>query len=264
MSSSDIYHKTVVRVEVDRLQIDWKLPFQRQNVRVVIGTGFFFDEKGHILTCAHVVEGAYRVLVQIPWKGTKMHVAKIKGVCPNFDIAVLQIENYKHEHFLKLGKNIQIDQGMEATAVGYPLGSQTLKFSKGIVSGKQGLCYQIDTSLNPGNSGGPLIYNEYVIGINAAGEENAESINYAVPINKFYLIEKLLVRKQRKLVHYPLIFGFEQMQRTTVEFKKYLKNRCEIGGVYINNVIQNTLISKTKLKKGDILCKLYILCMLNL
>ena len=188
MSEEDIYHKTVVRVEVDRLQIDWKLPFQRQNVRVVIGTGFFFDEKGHILTCAHVVEEAYRVLVQIPWKGTKMHVAKIKGVCPNFDIAVLQIENYKNEHFLKLGKNIQIDQGMEATAVGYPLGSQTLKFSKGIVSGKQGLYYQIDTPLNPGNSGGPLIYNEYVIGINAAGEENAESINYAVPINKFYLM----------------------------------------------------------------------------
>jgi S1-C subfamily serine protease len=183
------------------------------------------------------------------------------GVCPFFDLAVIKIKGYKNKSFCKLdsGKTV-IEPGMETYALGYPLGMPHLKVSKGIISGQQYNFYQTDTAINPGNSGGPLLYKGRVIGVNAAGMPawEADGIGYAVPIQRYYSIEKLLydTTKTCKMISYPQYFGLEDYQPTSVDFQKYIGNQCEHGGVYIKKVLPKSPVSTTALKKGDIVCKI--------
>ena len=133
-----------------------------------------------------------------------------------------------------------------------------MKITKGIISGQQYNFYQTDAAINPGNSGGPLMYKNKVIGINAAGMPSfaADGIGYAVPISRFYNIKELLFSTKPTLISYPQYFGFEEFQRTSVDFQKYLKNKCKNGGVYVNKILEKSPVSKTKLKKGNIICKI--------
>ena len=240
---------------------DWQMPFQKMAPIEGSGSGFFVDKQGHILTCAHVVENASHLFVEIPSEGDRKYEADILGVCPFFDLAVIKIKGYKNKSFCKLdsGRTV-IEPGMETYALGYPLGMPHLKVSKGIISGQQYNFYQTDTAINPGNSGGPLLYKGRVIGVNAAGMPawEADGIGYAVPIQRYYSIEKLLydTAKTCKMISYPHYFGFEDYQPTSVDFQKYIGNKCEHGGVYIKKVLPKSPVSTTALKKGDIVCKI--------
>lgn len=257
------YYGNIVRIISYEVGFDWLMPFQKQNARESTGSGFFIDDDGHILTCSHCVEDAMHIYVEIPSEGNKKYEVIVKGVCPYFDLAVLQIDKkktkYKNRSFCELddGKTI-IEPGLETFALGYPLGQNNMKITKGIISGQQYNFYQTDTPINPGNSGGPLLYNNKVIGINAAGipASEAEGIGYCVPIQRFYNIKTLLLNKHKRLIHYPQYFGFEQMQNSSQYINRYFKNKCNNGGVYIKDVIKKSPVSNTSLKKGDILCKI--------
>ena len=253
------YYGNIVRIISHNIGFDWLLPFQTNNTSESSGSGFFIDNKGHILTCSHCVEDAIHVFVEIPSEGNKQYPVKVKGVCPYFDLAILQIIDYKNKTFCELddGKT-RIEPGLETFALGYPLGQDNMKITKGIISGQQYNFYQTDTPINPGNSGGPLIYKNKVIGINAAGipAHEGEGIGYTVPIQRFYTIKKLLFNKEPTLIHYPEYFGFEQLQKTTKEIKNYFDHKCSSGGVYIRDIIPSSPVSKTGLQKGDILCKI--------
>lgn len=255
------FYKNIVRIVAHDVGFDWQMPFQKMAPREGSGSGFFVDKQGHILTCAHVVENASHLFVEIPSEGDRKYEADILGVCPFFDLAVIKIKGYKNKSFCKLGSGrTVIEPGMETYALGYPLGMPHLKVSKGIISGQQFNFYQTDTAINPGNSGGPLLYKGRVIGVNAAGMPawEADGIGYAVPIQRYYSIEKLLydTTKTCKMISYPQYFGFEDYQPTSVDFQKYIGNKCEHGGVYIKKVLPKSPVSTTALKKGDIVCKI--------
>lgn len=255
------FYKNIVRIVAHDVGFDWLMPFQKMAPRESSGSGFFVDKQGHILTCAHVVENASHLFVEIPSEGDRKYEADILGVCPFFDLAVIKIKGYKNKSFCKLdsGKTV-IEPGMETYALGYPLGMPHLKVSKGIISGQQYNFYQTDTAINPGNSGGPLLYKGRVIGVNAAGMPawEADGIGYAVPIQRYYSIEKLLydTTKTCKMISYPQYFGLEDYQPTSVDFQKYIGNQCEHGGVYIKKVLPKSPVSTTALKKGDVVCKI--------
>lgn len=255
------FYKNIVRIVAHDVGFDWLMPFQKMSPREGSGSGFFVDKQGHILTCAHVVENASHLFVEIPSEGDRKYEADILGVCPFFDLAVIKIKGYKNKSFCKLdsGRTV-IEPGMETYALGYPLGMPHLKVSKGIISGQQYNFYQTDTAINPGNSGGPLLYKGRVIGVNAAGMPawEADGIGYAVPIQRYYSIEKLLydTTKTCKMISYPQYFGLEDYQPTSVDFQKYIGNKCEHGGVYIKKVLPKSPVSTTALKKGDIVCKI--------
>jgi len=159
-----------------------------------IGSGAFITKDGLILTCSHVVEGAteYDVILS--------NNVKVKGkvirVSPEFDVALVQVEGIEVKP-LPLGKSLNIEEGEEVYTIGTPnytnLGQS---ISKGIVSGIRVIdeysFLQTDASVNPGNSGGPLI--------NAKGEiigvvnmkvikQGTERIGFAVPID--VAVEKL-------------------------------------------------------------------------
>lgn len=226
----DIYH-TIVRIVVHATEFDFELPFKIKGNQLSSGTGFFIDKKGHILTCSHVVQDASHVYIEIPNEGKKQYKAQVLGICPFFDIAIIRILDYQNTHCCTLDEAIghsdgdaAVKSGDETYALGFPLGQDNLKVTKGIVSGQQQRMYQIDTPINPGNSGGPLLKNGKVIGINGAGVLLANNIGYAVPIARYFLVKDLMY-KPKRLIHYPELFGFEY-QRTCQEFIDFFGYKC--------------------------------------
>jgi S1-C subfamily serine protease len=137
-----------------------------QEVAAGSGSGFVWDEVGHIVTNYHVVQGA-RAL-RVTFQNQKTFDAKVVGVEPRKDIAVLKVD--VPAELLKpvtVGQHANLDVGQKAIAIGNPFGlDHTL--TTGVISalGRQvhgvgGVTIrdmiQTDAAINPGNSGGPLL-----------------------------------------------------------------------------------------------------------
>ena len=165
------------------------------------GSGFLVDTEGHILTNYHVVHDASTVQVVLP-NGETLD-AKVAGRSPADDVALLKVdaEDVAGIEPLPLADSSAIEAGQMAIAVGSPFGldnSVTVGVVSGVERSRPGVLrrpitgmIQTDASLNPGNSGGPLLNSlGEVIGINTSIEANSafsnidpRGIGFAVPIN---------------------------------------------------------------------------------
>jgi len=150
------------------------------------GTGFLINERGYVITNAHVLYGGNMVEI---WNYEQNSFnTKLIGYDETFDIALLKIEGTFEKIYLENSDNVQI--GEKVIAIGNPLGLQ-FSVSEGIVSsvhriGMNGMkaYIQTDAALNPGNSGGPLINKEgKVIGINNFKISAGESLGFALESN---------------------------------------------------------------------------------
>jgi serine protease Do len=165
------------------------------------GSGFIIAPDGLILTNAHVVEGAKKIIVRLVDK--REFEASVIGQDPHTDVAAIKIPVKDSLPALPLGNSDELQVGEWVMAVGNPFGLDS-SVSSGIVSAKGrhlGQAYdrliQTDASLNPGSSGGPLINLEgRVVGISKAivshGGGNI-GISFATPIN---LIKEILPQLQ--------------------------------------------------------------------
>lgn len=161
-----------------------------------IGSGFFIDDKGHILTCNHVVSNSIKIFINLPDGGKKSYKARIISLYPELDLAVLKIYNYQNKYHIKLGSSDDCKMGSDTIAVGYPLGDETVKTTKGTISGKKNYLIQTDTTINPGSSGGPLLNNKYeVIGVNSSKMtgQSTEGTGYIVPIDLFKTVQNQML-----------------------------------------------------------------------
>jgi S1-C subfamily serine protease len=163
------------------------------------GSGFVVDRDGTILTNAHVVEGASDVTVRFEERGEPVD-ADVKGRDPSTDVAVLKVDpdDVKGLRPLPLGDSKAVRVGDPVVAIGNPFGF-TRTVTTGIVSALQRQItapngfpirnvIQTDASVNPGNSGGPLLDADgRVIGINSqiatGGGRGSVGIAFAVPID---------------------------------------------------------------------------------
>jgi len=169
---------------------------RRQDVSA--GTGFFVSTDGLIITNKHVVadqEAEYTVLMN---DGKKL-AARVLARDPVQDVAVLRVAGSSFPS-LRLGDSSQIKIGQTVIAIGNALGEFRNTVSVGVVSGLQRSIVarggaggpealqeliQTDAAINPGNSGGPLLnIRGEAIGINTAVASGAQSIGFALPINK--------------------------------------------------------------------------------
>lgn len=245
-------NKGVVQLICSNVKKNWSFPFQQGENFMTYGSGFMFSkERKYILTCAHCIENVIHIYVQIPKYGKKKFEAKVLSFCNLYDIALLEIINFSDNTIPYLEIDLQglknTKAGDKVEVLGYPLGQNNLKMTQGIVSGHQMSLYQIDSPINGGNSGGPLLKNNKVIGIISSGILFANDIGYAVPIERFLNIHDLM--KKKKIIYPPVSLGFLLQKNPD-------HGKGDLG--YIYNIMPNSLIefSKPKIKKGDILLKL--------
>ncbi|WP_437301164.1 S1C family serine protease [Sorangium sp. So ce426] len=172
------------------------------------GSGFVWDADGHIVTNYHVVAGAQSLVVRL--QGEKTFPAKLVGVEPRKDIAVIRIDAPKD-----MLKPIQVaplreplEVGQKAIAIGNPFGlDHTL--TTGIISALgrqvQGVgevtirdMIQTDAAINPGNSGGPLLDSSgHLIGMNTmifSKSGSSAGIGFAVPSTTIARIVPQIIR----------------------------------------------------------------------
>lgn len=191
----------VVRIDVD------KINSSRETGS--LGSGFVFDDLGHIITNAHVVESARSVT--ITFLDGSQYNAQIIGLDKFTDIAVIKVEEKpRYLHPLQMGDSSTLKVGEQVAAIGNPFGLSG-SMTSGIVSQIGRLLpsqdtgfsipnvIQTDAAINPGNSGGPLLNMAgKVMGINTAiqsGTGQSAGIGFAVPSNTILKVVPVLIEK---------------------------------------------------------------------
>lgn len=160
----------------------------------VIGSGFFIDKSGYLLTNYHVIEsevdpefeGFSRLYIRL-WDDQNIKIpAKVIGWDRVFDIALLKVELVP-EIIFSFSEGRDYTPGTPIIAIGSPGGLENT-ITSGIVSAsgrkflQMGSVIQVDVPINHGNSGGPLIDSEgELAGVVFAGIEQFEGINFAIP-----------------------------------------------------------------------------------
>lgn len=174
------------------------------------GSGFVWDEQGHVVTNYHVVQGSNRFRVTLPDQTTVNAV--IIGGDPTKDVAVLQIDVPSQGLTpLLVGTSAKLEVGQKVFAIGNPFGlDQTL--TTGVISGVgrqiQGQSgrtidgmIQTDAAINPGNSGGPLLDSRgRLIGVNTAiysPSGASAGIGFAIPVDTVQRVVPQLLRYGR-------------------------------------------------------------------
>ena len=184
-----------------------------------LGSGFVFDNEGHVITNQHVVEGSSEVEVDFT-SGFKAHGTVI-GSDTDADVAVIQVNAPAEEiHPLAMGDSNTLGVGEQVVAIGNPFGlngTMTLGIVSGLgrtqvasVSPEGGHfstadIIQTDAAINPGNSGGPLFnLNGEVVGINqsirtdtfnnATGNAVNSGVGFSISINLVKRIVPFLIR----------------------------------------------------------------------
>jgi S1-C subfamily serine protease len=185
-------------------------PFLQEDNTSPSGTGFIWDETGHVVTNDHVVQKARAVAVR--FASGEVAQAEVVGLAPNYDLAVLRIRNAKKlPPPVALGSSADLKVGQAAFALGNPFGlDQSL--TSGIISAlKRRLptsggreianVIQTDAAINPGNSGGPLLDSAgRLIGVTTAiispSGSNA-GIGFAIPADIVNRVVPQLIRDGR-------------------------------------------------------------------
>ena len=160
------------------------------------GSGSVIDNQGHILTNYHVIEDSQKLTVS--FGGDKSYSAKVVGVDPDTDLAVIQIESPPDGlTIIPFGDSNSLTVGQKVLAIGNPFGlDRTL--TTGVISGLQRPirarnnrliegAIQTDASINPGNSGGPLLDKfGRMIGINSqilSPAGGSVGVGFAIPVS---------------------------------------------------------------------------------
>jgi S1-C subfamily serine protease len=261
MEKKNILLPSVVRIMSMSIELDWFDPWKAGEEYTSVGTGFFIDDKGHFITCAHVIEEAVSIIFTVPLQGKHKYEAELISICPELDIALLRAKNYINKEYLQLGNSDELDYAQNVFAVGFPIGQDKLKITSGVFSGIQEGMIQTDAPINEGNSGGPLIDEKCrVVGINTSKIEDAEidNIGYATPIQQFEIIKKLMYDVNNdgktKIVEKP-VFGaiFQDTNAEIFEAYNIEKIVPNIAGVLVIKIFSESTLYNAGVRINDIL-----------
>jgi S1-C subfamily serine protease len=225
------------------------------------GSGFVFAPDGLILTNSHVVHGATRIKVSLPdGRGFPAHTI---GDDPASDLAVIRIDA-PNLVAAPLGDSRRLRVGQVAIAIGNPYGFQ-YTVTAGVISalGRSLRSYsgrliedviQTDASLNPGNSGGPLVTSDgQVVGVNTATIMGAQGLCFAIGINtaKFVagrLLQEGKVRRSQ--------IGVEA--QTTPLHRRLVRfyDLSQDSGAVVISVTEGSPAQRAGLREGDVIVAL--------
>ena len=233
-----------------------------------MGSGFFIDKEGYILTNNHVIDGADEIIVLIRDgnNGEKEYDAKLVGADSKTDIALIKLVlkdgSKKSFPTLSLGNSDNLEVGEWVVAIGNPFGlSHTVTVGvvsakeRNIGSGPYDEFIQTDASINPGNSGGPLMnIKGEVIGINTAiisGNTGGNvGIGFAIPINVAKGILKDLKEKGTVTRGWLGVM----IQKITPDLAESF-NLDRTEGALVGDVIPNSPAERAGIKRGDVIVR---------
>lgn len=228
-----------------------------------IGTGFFFDSTGYILTNQHVIGESDEIRITVQGYD-KPFTAKLLGSDYDLDLAVVKIEGEKEFPTLPLGNSDDINIGDWVVAIGNPYGFDHT-ITAGVLSAKERPIdiqdangernykhlLQTDASINPGNSGGPLLnVNGEVIGINTAVSSQAQGIGFAIPTSTIMEVLDSL-KNNKEIPKEPAPFIGAELSDMNEEFAKQLGIE-EIEGSLVRSVYYNSPAYLAGLKQYDV------------
>ena len=242
---------------------------------IVIGSGFFIDRRGYIVTNHHVIAEVVnpkrktncKVYIKLPADMEKKIPAKVVGWDSVLDLALLKVE-YEPDFVLALGSSSDLEVGDNISAIGTPIGLEGT-ITSGIISSTSrtlmtiGKVFQIDAAVNSGNSGGPLIdSNKTVQAIVFAGMLQFQGLNFAIPVE--YLKQELpLLYRGEELKHCWLgAYGHTKRTRNTFEGLEVQYVMPGGSASYTGLEIEDVLISAdgkgiSSLEEFQILCMKY-------
>jgi serine protease Do len=235
-------------------------------VRESLGSGFIVDPRGYILTNNHVVDKADKIYVKLstdPDESTdRGRPAKVVGVDPDTDVAVIKIDAPYPLPTVKMGNSDGAQVGDWVVAIGSPFAlSKTV--TAGIVSAKNRTIepgakgqfqhfIQTDAAINPGNSGGPLLNMAgQVIGINTAiytQSAGYQGIGFAMPSNTVIQVYDDLIGPTHKVVRGSIGIQFQPNLPSAVGRVYGFKS-----GVLVSSVTKGGGAEQAGLKPGDII-----------
>lgn len=179
---------------------------------IVIGSGFFIDNRGYIITNHHVIEdlvnpkyeGFARLYIKLPGDMDTKYPATVVGYDSIIDLALLKTD-INPKYVFSLGSSKDLYVGDKVSAIGTPIGLDGT-LTSGVISNVNrqittlGKVFQIDAAVNSGNSGGPLIdENRQVQAIVFAGMLQFQGLNFAIPVE--YLKQELPLLYRGEVVH---------------------------------------------------------------
>jgi S1-C subfamily serine protease len=247
--------EAVVHIQVQKRVID---PRSREaRLMPASGSGFIISTDGFVVTNNHVIEQAEDIKVSLADGRTVS--AELKGTDPSTDIAVLKIDETGLKA-LVFADSENLQPGQIAIAIGNPLGLQhtvtagvvsalgrTLRANNGRLIDD---IIQTDASLNPGNSGGPLVNSlGQVIGVNTATIASAQGLCFAVSSNLAAFVAGKLIMEGRVKRAYLGIAG----QVVNLTGRMVAANRLERNtGVYVYEVVADQPAYNNAIRTGDI------------
>jgi serine protease Do len=240
--------------------------------REALGSGFVVDSRGYIITNNHVVDKADKIFVKLstdPDGGSEHgRPAKVIGVDPATDIAVIKIDAPEPLPTVKLGNSDGAQVGDWVLAIGSPFSlSETV--TAGIVSAKNRSIdepgpdgranqfqkfIQTDAAINPGNSGGPLVdMAGQVIGMNTAiytQSMGSQGVGFAMPSNVIASVYNMLIGPEHKVIRGSIGISFQSTPANSAVGRMYGFSN---GGVRVATVTPNGPAAKGGVKPDDVI-----------
>lgn len=261
-SAPSAVYKSVLRIETATQVPDYQTPWNSGRFSGGIGTGFLIG-KNKIITNAHVVSNAQRVLITV-YGSPQKYPAKVEYIAHDCDLALLSVEDFKDfESFptFELGDVPPLES--EVRVIGYPIGGERLSVTRGVVSridfqpyshsrADSHLVVQIDAAINPGNSGGPVLQDGKVVGVAFQGLTRADNTGYIIPTP---VVRRFLKDIEDGQYDSYVDLGITEFPLYNPAMRKAFGLPNDGNGVLITNVVP-TSSSAGILKTGDILISL--------
>ena len=235
------------------------------------GTGFIYDEAGHVVTNFHVIRGAQAARVTLA--DNSVWDARLVGYEPNKDLAVLRIDaGTERLRKLDIGQSSDLQVGQKVFAIGCPFGlDQTL--TTGVISGVgreitsigglpiEGVI-QTDAAINPGNSGGPLLDSSgRLIGVNTmilSPSGAYAGVGFAVPVDIVNQVVPELIehgRVERAILGIS-VFEDALAKRLGIRKGALIRDVHESGGAAAAGIRPTTIDEDGEINLGDVIVEI--------